>query len=185
MQGPPTHLPNAQLKVLASTQPAGACRAELQREARHYAARPEPVTCGRVDAAPPWLDEPWRAQAGDERAARTDEERIRVEASWGRWLWLVAELAPTGAPQAHPCQTRVRGPGSRAGVRSHGAHAGELASVFGVMVSHIDVALLLRRACQQVHCERTALWVSWVSPSAQWTFLSITATRKCAVGPPM
>ena len=80
---------------------ANACRAELQREARQYAARPEPVTRGCVEPAPPWLDEPWRAQAGDERGARADEERIRVEASWGRWLWLVAELAPTGAPQLH------------------------------------------------------------------------------------
>lgn len=116
MQGPPTYLPNAQLKNGRAKSPTlipnpksnphglwlGACRAELQREARHYAARPEPVTCGRVDAEAPWLDEPWRAAAGDERAARTDEERIRVEASWGRWLWLVAELTPTGALKSHP-----------------------------------------------------------------------------------
>ena len=133
MQGPATHLPHAQLKVLASTQPAGACRAELQREARHYAARPEPVTCGRVDPGPPWLDEPWRARAGDERAARTDEERIRVEASWGRWLWLVAELTPMGAPQAHPCHMRVRHPGRELVCAVMGRIAGRLAGVFGIM----------------------------------------------------
>lgn len=73
-------------------------RAELQREARHYAADPAPVTRGCVAASRPWLDDAWHAQAGDGPAARAEEERIRVEAAWGRWLWLVAELAPHGAP---------------------------------------------------------------------------------------
>lgn len=46
--------------------------------------------------SPPWLDDAWRGQIGDGAAASADEERIRVEASWGRWLWLVAELVPNG-----------------------------------------------------------------------------------------
>ncbi|KAK9835072.1 hypothetical protein WJX81_008531 [Elliptochloris bilobata] len=84
--------------------------AELQREARHYAVRPAPVTHGCVDIGEPWLDEPWRAQAGNAAAARADEERIRTESAWGRWLWLVAELEPHD-PALRPVgqETRVLG----------------------------------------------------------------------------
>jgi len=77
---------------------APARSAELQREARHYATDPAPVTRGAAPLAPPWLDNAWRAQAGGPGGAGADDERVALEAAWGRWLWLVAELAPNGAP---------------------------------------------------------------------------------------
>ncbi len=72
--------------------------AELQREARHYAADPAPVTRGAAPLAPPWLDDAWHAQAGGPGGAGAEDERVALEAAWGRWLWLVAELQPHGAP---------------------------------------------------------------------------------------
>lgn len=118
------------------------------------------MTCGRTDAEPPWLDEAWRAQAGDERAARTDEERIRVEASWGRWLWLVAELTPTGAPQAHPCHVS----GRELVCALMGRIAGHCVRSNDLHIRHGPFAAAGLPASAR---QRTALCVSWVFPPAQ------------------
>lgn len=94
---------SANLARKCTDDPWKARRAELRREARHYAADPAPVTRGAVRLSPPWLDAAWRGQIGDGAAASADEERIRVEASWGRWLWLVAELVPNGVLLTSSC----------------------------------------------------------------------------------
>ena len=76
-------------------------RQDLLRVCQQYERDPSPVTrhdpgLGARDAQPA-SGEPHLASCAGKEAAEL--YRIQTEDAWGRWLWLVAELVPTGNPQ--------------------------------------------------------------------------------------
>lgn len=90
--------------------PFGWHRSELRRQAAQYEAHPGLVTRHAVDTdRPTILEAPSVDDVVSENSGRVldffpsandgdkrDRQRRQVEAAWGIWLWLVADLIPDG-----------------------------------------------------------------------------------------